>query len=108
MYYAQGVAVGVSSEEQFPPTMVVYQGGTYCAHTSIVLNLNAKPDPVLSIAFMNSVVVDVSQQEWQEAQKSVVGTAQSIIAKNGWEMYSDTLQIGVALANYFTYPQDKN
>jgi len=99
MYYAQGVVVSVALAGQAPPNMVWYQGGTFCGHTSIVLNFDAQP-PLFSTAFRNSVAVNATHIEWQEAQKSIVGTGFELLAP--FEMYSDSAQIALDLNSFYS------
>jgi hypothetical protein len=99
MYYAQGVVVLVSGAGQAPPAQVLYQGGTICAHTAIVLDLTVSP-PLLATAFSNAAVVNMTQSEWTEVQKSTTGTALDLI-QNSHAIYADCLDIAMSLDMYF-------
>lgn len=101
-YYAQGVAVSVKQPDQMHPSKIWYQGGTYCAATSIVLDFESAIPPVMSIAFSNARLVNATKLGWQQVQTSRVGTAMNLVAAMGWESYSDSLNIAFQLGQYFS------
>lgn len=101
-YFGQGVGVDVRHGETLAYA-VYYTGNLICSATSIRLLL-ATPadDPVLSVVFRNSVVVNASQAALSEAQLQAEGTFfEAAFVNNYWPSYGDSRVHAENLVNYF-------
>lgn len=113
-YYSQGVIVeyaDAASHANKWPSAILYQGGTICHSTAIVLAFSAPPtttrrgedkvptDHQFSVAFRNTANYFVAKDDWERVQRQPTGTSLDILG--GWERESDALVIAMDLLSYF-------
>eukprot|EP00697_Spironema_sp_BW2_P001632 gnl/Spiro4/12190_TR6434_c0_g1_i1.p1 gnl/Spiro4/12190_TR6434_c0_g1~~gnl/Spiro4/12190_TR6434_c0_g1_i1.p1 ORF type:complete len:546 (+),score=151.98 gnl/Spiro4/12190_TR6434_c0_g1_i1:27-1640(+) len=129
-YYAQGVAVfykdelvqaedasththSSSKKAQAPdssssidtpwPELILYQGGTLCSHTAIILAFNSSTHDLTAItAFRNTVNILIPQSEWSTLQATTPRTNRTFLDSiQGLPTDADALVVAFQLLEYY-------
>jgi hypothetical protein len=83
----------------------IYYQGVIQASTATILMLDNWDDPTqkpyISTAIRNAVVINATEYSYQKALLDIEGSRESIFAKYGWDIYSDSWLPALNNAYYF-------
>eukprot|EP00457_Paulinella_chromatophora_P005557 gb/GEZN01005574.1/.p1 GENE.gb/GEZN01005574.1/~~gb/GEZN01005574.1/.p1 ORF type:complete len:476 (+),score=54.88 gb/GEZN01005574.1/:151-1578(+) len=94
-YYSQGVVTYYANETDQLPAAVFYQGGTICCFTANFLDMRPGIGPLLTQAWRNNMMLQVSPENFEVGKNAQFGMFQD--RTRDWVDTSATLPVAFAL-----------